>query len=289
MRFLLFAAFLAFSTLHSATWKWDNRTIFYMEKGQGDRHILLLHGFAANTYTWHNQVDLLEKKGYHVWAPDFLGFGGSDKPCEVAYSLRLYRDQILSFMQAHNIPKAHIVGHSMGGAVALAIAVHAPDKVRSLVLIDSAGYPLRLPLHLFIGKQCKELVPANLPPFFTKAAIRLALMQIFYDSSRIQSEQVEAYWKPYTQAGAVQCSFAILQAFNNADFQAQKELYKNITAPTLIVWGEQDTWIPLRYQQRMKNDITHAQTVLISSCGHAPQEECPAKFNAPFIDFLSQN
>lgn len=265
-------------------WSWNGRQIHYLEKGTGSKHIVLLHGFAANTYTWRNQVDALVKKGYHVWAPDFLGFGFSDKPQDVEYNPGLYRDQILDFMDAMGIPKAHLVGHSMGGIVALCLAGEKPSRFHSLTLIDSTGYEIELPFVFSLTKKMGK----TLLPFFSRGLIHQILKQLYYDHSRITEEQIDAYWMPFKLEGSRETTLKILKIFDNQMFRDLAPSYKNIKIPTLIVFGKEDRWIPIAHLELFAKDFPHAKQAVLEDCGHAPQEERPDEFNSVFFQFLSQ-
>jgi pimeloyl-ACP methyl ester carboxylesterase len=263
-------------------WSWNGRQIHYLEKGTGSKHIVLLHGFAANTYTWRNQVDELVKKGFHVWALDFLGFGFSDKPQDVDYDADLYRSQVLDFMDAMHIPKAHLVGHSMGGIVALNLAGNEPRRFHSLTLIDSTGYEMELPFVFSLTKKMGK----TLLPLFSRTLIHQILKQLYYDHSLITQEQIDAYWTPFKLAGSRETTLKILKMFDNQIFRDQQPTYKNIKIPTLIIFGKEDRWIPISHLELFTKDIPHAKQAVIDNCGHAPQEECPEEFNRIFLKFL---
>ena len=135
-------------------WQWSKGSstldVHYVEAGKGDNHIVLLHGFRAHTYTWNEIIHKLADAGMHVWAVDLIGFGLSDKPSEISYDQTLFTDQIRSFMKAKAIDKAHLVGNSMGGTVALNVTLQEPELVASITLINALGYELKMPFYIYI-------------------------------------------------------------------------------------------------------------------------------------------
>jgi pimeloyl-ACP methyl ester carboxylesterase len=269
-------------------WQWQSSygtfNIHYVEKGQGTRHVILLHGLAANTYTWHYLTGPLAKAGYHVWSLDLLGYGLSDKPETAAYGLELFTAQIKAFMQDRGIEQAHFIGNSMGGGLALSMAIFHPQNARSLTLIDALGYPLQLPLPLKISR----LLGKAMPPLFNNFIMRQALEQIVYDPRTITDKQVAAYSTPLKMPGGKEAFAATLQSFDNEQIEWLSQHYSHIHIPTLLIWGSQDQWIPLSHYQQFLHDFPHTQAMIISNCGHIPQEECPQRVLEAILHFLSQ-
>ena len=118
----------------------DGMQIRLEHEGSGPA-IILIHGYTSNLYTWRFNTRELAAKGLSVWALDLPGFGYSDKPKDFGYTLADYADFMAKFMDAEAIPKATLVGNSMGGSIAMMTCLMHPDRVERLVLIDSAGYP----------------------------------------------------------------------------------------------------------------------------------------------------
>ena len=266
-------------------WNWESEDIqvHYVEKGKGDRHVLLLHGFGANTYTWNQQIDLLAKKGYRVWALDWVGFGFSDKPLDVDYNLDLYRRQAIEFMDAMGIQKAHLVANSMGGAVALALAESNPNRVSSLVLIDPLAYPIELPFIYSVGKKLGGLIK----PFFSRERVYKTLKEIYHDPERITEEQVDAYWLPYRMEGGREAVVKLLKSFDLEVLDSLQKGYRDLKMPLLLIWGENDEWIPVSQLEDFSRDFPKAKQNIIPCCGHTPQEEKPEAVNPLLIQFLS--
>ena len=278
--FLLLPVFL----LSHDFYRWKDYKIAYVEKGKGDEHVLLLHGFAANIFTWHYQTDFLARQGYHVWAVDFIGFGQSDKPSEDVYGLDLYQGQIISFMNKMGIKKAHVIGHSMGGAIGLWLAVKNPDRLNSLIVVDPASYPFEWPALLQVCKRYGRY----LEPFINRRAICFILGQIFFDRKKVTQRQIDAYWEPIKRGGK-QSLLRVLEAFDNQILAEMCCQYSTIKVPVLVVWGEEDRWIPVSCVALFARDIPHADQAIIKKAGHAPQEEKPGVFNEQLLAFLKNH
>ncbi len=253
----------------------------YIEEGRGQKQIVFLHGFGANTFTWRSQIKRFAAQGYHVWAFDLIGFGQSDKPLDIEYNLALYRKQTLDFMDAMGIEKAHLVGHSMGGEITLSLAIHAPERLLSMTLINPAAYPFDPPYFSLV----KRLGPF-ISPLLNRDLIYNALTRLYYNPDLITEEQIDAYWQPLESQAARLCSLRVLSLLEPENLERQSELYTNIRLPTLIVWGSEDEWIPLEHLERFRKDMPHAKQQIVEACGHAPQEEQPDILNPHLSRFF---
>lgn len=268
-------------------WMWDSPhgplAMHYKEKGSGSKHIILLHGFRANTFTWRHLIDPLAEAGYHIWVIDLIGFGLSDKPIEAPYDLKFFLDQIEAFMDKNLIPKAHLVGNSMGGGLAINMAISHPDRVNSLTLIAALGYPLDLSFYLIIGKNFGPL----LTPFLGPTIIRKGMEDIVYRKETISDEQIIAYSLPYQLPGGATAATRTLENFDNQHLLTLKQFYPMIKNPVLVIWGDKDKLIPLNHYERFLKDFPTCEHLLIKNCGHIPQEEAPQEVTTAIINFLN--
>lgn len=270
-------------------WEWPSDygplNMHYIEKGQGSNHIIFLHGFRSHSYTWKDLIDPLADAGYHVWAIDLVGFGLSDKPEAANYNVDFFRDQVDAFMQAKGIAKMHMVGNSMGGGLALILALAHPHQIQSLVLLNALGYPLEMPLYLYLAKHASQFWA----PFLGPTMVRLCLKQIVYHPDQVTDEQVEAYSLPYRFPGGITASISTLQRFDNQRLAEMCCQYASLsTSPILIIWGDHDNLIPVSHYEKFLKDFPHADKVLINQCGHIPQEENPQAVLAAILPFLEK-
>lgn len=269
-------------------WEWYSPhgplNVHYIEKGEGDNHLVLLHGFRARTYTWEKLIDPLADAGYHVWAIDFVGYGLSDKPSDAPYTFDFFLDQIDAFMESMEIPHAHITGHSMGGGLALNMAFTYPHRVKSLTLISALGYPLKMPMHLSIARHIHPIWK----PFLVPSHIRRCLKNIVYDEKNITDEQVHAYSLPYQLPGGIAATLATLRQFDNQRLLEMEQNYPSLNFPVSIIWGEHDQLLPLDHYKKFTRDFALGRFLLLNDCGHIPQEEKPEEVLAELLDFFQQ-
>ena len=250
--------------------------IHYLEVGSGPT-VILLHGLGGDKTNWAFTAPALAKN-YHVYVPDQIGFGESDKPL-IEYRVGTLVDFLEGFYKKLGITKATLVGNSLGGWTAAAYTLAHPDKVERLVLVDSAGYSL-----------AKTGVPAP-------RELLLALNPSTVEGEKALMKIILANKAMATDAFA-EMAFAEHMRRNDGytidrflDSIARNEDVVDgklgaIKAPTLVVWGREDGLIPLAAGQMMGNEIVGSQTVILDHCGHVPQIECAVPFNTALMKFL---
>jgi pimeloyl-ACP methyl ester carboxylesterase len=244
----------------------------YVRRGRGPS-LILLHGLGASIFTWADVIPVLARD-HDVVAVDLPGFGGSDIPADLSSSV--YPGTVLGLMDRLGISRATLVGNSLGGAVAIVLAARHPERVRRLVLIDSAGYnfePSRRPLILrLIGTAPVSAALDALP--IRRRVVRTALRQVFHDPARVTPERVEEYLAPLARPGTTEALRSLLAPQSSFGLPG---LVREVRVPTLIVWGRNDRWIPVADADRFAAAIPGARKVVLEECGHVPQEERPAE------------
>jgi pimeloyl-ACP methyl ester carboxylesterase len=244
------------------------QNIRYIEAGQGPA-VILLHGLGSVKEIWSANIGALSAK-YHVYAPDQIGFGHSDKPL-LEYKIVTFVDFLQAFMQSQNINKATLVGNSLGGWIAIDFAAQHPELVDKLVLVDSAGLPW--------GKApAVDLNPASL------ADMRTLLDSIFYDKKMVTEQFVLQAFTNHVRNNDAYTIQRTLAGFAQNQFEDGK--LSSIHAPTLVVWGREDELILVSSGEKLREAIPQAKLVIFEHCGHIPQLEKPAEFNQALIDFL---
>jgi pimeloyl-ACP methyl ester carboxylesterase len=270
----------------------ENRDILHYEIHGEGRPLLCIHGLGSSLYTWRELVtpgSPLLAGGCKVITPDLKGFGQSPKPMDTRYSTVDHTDLVHDFIQGQALTDLTLIGNSLGGAIALLLAIRLteqdPTRLRALVLIDPGAYPDLLPGFVtfmkvpLLSTLAISLIPASL-------MARFLLRQCYYDRDKITTEQVAAYAAPIASLGG---RHAILQTgrqivpANYGDLAAK---FKDIKVPTLIIWGAQDRVIPLEAGLRLRRTIVHAELLELDRCGHLPQEERPTDTIAALMRFL---
>jgi len=257
--------------------------------GEGARPLLLLHGFGASMESWNDILPDLARM-FRVYRLDLKGHGLSSKPRDGAYSISEQARIVAAFIREYKLSNVTLIGHSYGGSVALMTYVgfaESPETnpVAKMVLIDCAGYPQEFPFFVsllrkpVIGSLAQNLVPARVRAKYT-------LDRLFYDPSKIKQERIERYARYFDLPGAhyalSQCARQIIPA----DVDTFLRKIPEIAVPTLILWGANDSVIPLSIGRRLNRDIASSQLVIIDGCGHVPQEEKPSEAVAVLLRFL---
>ena len=245
----------------------------YVRAGEGPA-VVLLHGFGSSIFTWKDVLPALARSR-SVVALDFPGFGGSDQPRDL--SSEIYPTLVAGLMDRLGIEQATVVGNSMGGAVAVVVAARHPERVRALVLIDAAGFNLRAAdrpwllrlLATRAGGAIFERLPVRGLP------LRIALRQVFHDPALVTEERFDEYLAPQLRPGGRASMLSVLRS-HTLDPGLVAELAPKVKAPTLVLWGREDRWIPVEQADRFVAAIPRARKVLLDACGHLPQEERPA-------------
>ncbi len=261
----------------------DGVSVHYQEKGAGTP-LVLLHGFTSSTYSWKDAFEPLSKN-FRVIAVDLKGFGFSGKP-DGDYSRRAQAALVTHLLDYLKIEKAWLCGNSMGGEIALDVALVNPQRVAGLILIDSAGVEVPgsgslAPSYLLIPVVGRVLTALSLT---SDKLVRQGLEKSFYDRAKVTDERVANYYRPLQTRGG---QLAALRARTQADqFPIEQDLGK-VNAPALIIWGAADQLIPLAAGRKMSSLIKDSKLVIFESCGHLPQEEMPARVVDEMTRFIS--
>lgn len=273
-------------------------TIHYEVAGTGDDVLLLVHGNFASWRWWRPVLDRLPP-GYCAYAPDMRGCGDTDRPAH-GYTIPQLSADLLGFARALRLPALHLVGHSLGGAVALQFALDHADLVRTLTLVAPApaeGLPVfrnasaasPWVLRLFDLERDASLnrldaiyrflytLDAN-RPLLRRALTRMAPMLTDEDALKALLDDA-GRMAPAAVVGHV-------RALNTWNVQTQ---LAKVALPVLVVWGEQDVLIPRPALERMVSGLRDGRLVIWPDVGHAPQLEQPDRFVQLLAEFISVN
>lgn len=249
-------------------------------------NILLVHGFAGSTFSWRHVTPTLESEGYRVIAVDLPGFGLSERDTSFAYTSAARAELLWTLLNTIE-PGArwHLAGHSMGGDTVAAMALQKPELVQSLVLVAGAitGTGSARSTWLF-----------RYPP--VSRWIRQLTTRYFLAESNVYSMLTSAYGRApdpdeftgYYQPLLIENSDASLAAMLKVSDPSLKELIKTIDQPVLLIWGEEDTWVPLTEGTKLKELFPRAELVVLAGEGHCPMETTPVTFNNMLLDFFEK-
>jgi pimeloyl-ACP methyl ester carboxylesterase len=253
--------------------------------------VLLLHGLGGTRASLFETAAELSRH-YRVHAPDLPGFGSSCKPALGAYNARWFAEIMLGLMDELGIGRAHIVGNSMGGRVAIEIGLQVPERVRALGLLCPAVAWVRRGLHPIVRLLRPEF--GLLPHGFSRSTVAAQFWNIFYNRDVLDPEvgdlMVDEFRRIYHSAGA---RYAFLASARNIYLEApfgRGGFYPRLAKlepPALFIWGSHDRLVPPAFERHVRRWLPHAPQVTLDECGHVPQVECPERTNRLLMDFFA--
>lgn len=253
--------------------------LHYVECGAG-RPMVLVHGFLGSTVNFHT---VMERLAPHVRAValDLPGFGYSDRPPDIDLSHTATAELLCAALDRLGIERTTVLGHSMGGLIAMRFAVAHPERVERLILVSapSPDEVRRLPLY--------PLVRYALPVAFALALVnmprlRRRLRGLTYDPEFITDERWHAYTRPRRMRGSAQTLLKLL-----GDVRRDVPLDPaGVGVRTLLLWGEADTVVPLRVAHRLHALMPDARLEVVPQAGHLVLEEQPDLCAASILRFL---
>lgn len=265
----------------------NNIKMRYLESKQGvhisDRHILFIHGLGSSADRWLDIPDAISMY-YHTMAVDLIGFGGSDKPTDVNYTIEQFSEFILEFMEKIGLSgddkKITLVGHSLGGYIAVEFAIRNKGLIEKLVLIDSSGF-LKGPTPLLE----QYLNAAKYPSY---DSVRNVFEQLVSQPWKVMPVIINTFITRINSPGA---KYPFESAYKNSTTtQIDLSRLKSIEdIPTLIIWGKSDNLIPIDHSEPFKQVFKNYRVEMIEDAGHAPFAEKPAITCELLHSFLSQN
>lgn len=269
----------AASTAQAATPADKYATVFgqkihYVEAGSGPV-VILVHGLGGDATNWAPTIGPLSQK-YRVIVLDQIGFGKSDKPL-INYRVGTLVDFLDGFYKQLGITRASLVGNSLGGWTVAAYALAHPDKVDRLVLVDAAGFAVT-------GDVDPKILNGLNPS--TRDSVKQLLPLVFHNTQMFASDAaIDAFFTRRMTTG----DGYTIQRFIDSIVRGEDVLDNKLSAvkqKTLIVWGREDGLTPLAMGERFKKEIPGSELFIIEKCGHVPQLEKAADFNAALMKFL---
>jgi len=242
---------------------------------QGAPPVLLLHGLGSAGGDWLFQLEALAGAGYRALAPDLRGFGRSSAPPKV--TVKAMADDMALFLRKVEAVPAHVVGISMGGAVALQLALDHPEAVRKLVLVNTFARLKPRSLNEALYLLARTVIAVFLSP--QKQAAMVA--KRIFPRPEQESLRKKLYQRIInTNPCAYRAAMASLRRFNVVERLGELKM------PTLVVTGSEDTTIPPEAQEELVRNIPGARQVLIEGGGHAVIADSSEAFNRALLDFL---
>ena len=238
--------------------------------GSPGRPLVLVHGLGSRGEDWAKLIPGFTANGFHVYAPDLLGYGRSDRP-DLDYSIALEEKTVVDFMETMHIERADMIGWSMGGWVAMSVALDHPAMVNRLVIYDSAGtyFPAVIPPRFF--------TPTDIP------GVRRLFDTLEPEPQRIWDFVARDILRKMARNGwVVERSVASMVSGRYLlDFRLHA-----IEQPMLIMWGGSDRLIPPSVGEAMHQSVRQSVYVVVEGCGHLGPGECPQPYLEETTKFL---
>jgi pimeloyl-ACP methyl ester carboxylesterase len=254
--------------------------------------VLLLHGLGATRASFFETAAALSDT-YTVHAFDLPGFGSSSKPAFGAYDARWFSERVLGVMDELEVGRAHIVGNSMGGRVAIELGLRWPERVGGLGLLCPGVAWVKRGLHPLVRLLRPEF--GFLPHSFTRDMIERQFWSLFADRDRVDPSVadvvVDEFRRIYASAGARHAFLAsarniyLERPFGEGGFYPR---LAELQPPSLFVWGTHDNLIPAGFSRHVRKWLPSAEQIVLDDCGHVPQVERPEQTNGLLMRFFAR-
>ncbi|MEM6347450.1 MAG: alpha/beta hydrolase [Bacteroidota bacterium] len=273
---------LKYTNQHSRFLDIDHALVHYRDEGQGPP-ILLLHGTFASLHTFDGWVAEL-KSSYRLIRLDLPGFGLSEVTEDHVYSMERYIAVIKTLLDELGIERLSIAGSSLGGWLAWEFALDFPDLVERLILIDAAGVEIHRHIPLPVRLARLPFAKKFAPLFINRPTIKHFIREVYADPSKIRPEVIDRYYELFAREGNPEAFLAIV----NSKFVDRAHELPKIQAPTMIIWGEQDNWLPISNAYHFLNVLPQAKLIIYEDLGHIPMEEAPIETAQDVKEFMQE-
>ncbi|MGA2847651.1 MAG: alpha/beta fold hydrolase [Terracidiphilus sp.] len=235
--------------------------------------VVLVHGLGGRAEDWTNLAPWLAKAGYRVYMPDLPGYGRSETPADFSYSVPDEAGVVVAFFDALGLKQVDLGGWSMGGWIVQRIAIEHPDRVRRLMLFDSAGIYAKptWDTALFTSTTPEQLhqfyallmpIPPQVPGFVVRDILRITKKRS---------------WITQRALGSMLAGRDVTDS-----------LLPQLKMPVLIVWGELDRITPLSQGEKIHELIPQSQLEVIPGCGHLAPSQCATRIGPKVVEFVKQ-
>ncbi|MFK3960288.1 alpha/beta fold hydrolase [Guptibacillus hwajinpoensis] len=262
----------------------DNVTLayeYYKHTNPYVHTLVFIHGFLSSSFSFRKLLPLL-KKNYHLLCFDLPGFGESEKNCDIHYSLHEYAALTNRLLERMQISKAILIGHSMGGQIALRACIQHPERIEKLILLCSSSYIKSSSLGI---RLCSYLPFFPFCLSFSMSAINLRknFEHLVYDHKLLTQEVIDGYTSSFNEQGFF---LALSRLIRDREEDLSTSTLNKINFPTLLIWGTDDRLVPIRVGERMKKDLPDADLLTLSHTGHLIPEERPVEVSQAIHQFL---
>jgi pimeloyl-ACP methyl ester carboxylesterase len=251
---------------------------------------LMLHGFGGSSFSWRSWAPRLAARG-RVLCVDYKGFGAAPKPPDDRYAPDDQADLVIALIDRLGLERVTLIGHSLGGSISLlacqALSTRSASAVERLVMIASPAYRQRVPPFVALSKR-PRLSRALVRSVGPQRLVRAILRSVVYDPAAVTDERVSAYAHPLMTAEGLDGVLRAGRHILPKSLERTAERVRDVTIPTLLMWGDRDRVVPGWVGERLAEELTDARLVVLERCGHIPPEEHPDISFAHLTAFLDE-
>lgn len=253
-------------------------------RGAGEP-VIFLHGFPTSSHLWSDVVPLVPK-GHRVVVVDLLGYGRSDRPAGRDVSVRGHAERVVGLLDALAINYACIVGHDVGGGIAQSLAVRWPTRVSRLMLVDTVAFDSWPGREVKLARAMLPLT-RHLPQTWVLSVLRTDLMRGYLSSDR-GTHSIDMYIRPFASTDGRDALVEHMMSLGSTETKTLEPRLKDIVAPTAIVWGAEDPFVPLSIGRRLHGEIPGSTLTVLPDVRHFAPEEAPEKVADVLTELLAR-
>ncbi len=246
--------------------------------------IIFIHGFVSSVYTFRRIIPLLSKH-FSIIAIDLPGFGRSVKSISFIYTYENYGKLIAACIEHFQLEKAFLVGHSMGGQIALNTTKIVPERIDKLVLLSSSGY---LDKAKRWQRYCSYLPFCEIAVNYVlnKKSVPDNLKNVFYDHSLISEDLIEEFGRPLKEKNFNKSMMRLLR-YREGDLTSEQ--LKSIDKSILLIWGREDNVVPFHIGMKLKEDLPNSELIAYDKTGHLITEERAEAVSEQIFTFFRES
>lgn len=255
----------------------DGHKIRYLESGNFEKTLVLIHGLGASAERWERVMSIFAEK-FRVVIPDLIGFGYSDKPL-ADYTMDFFSNFLEKFFLSADIEHPYLIGSSLGGQISAEFTASHPNNVDKLILVSPSGMMKQSTPAL------DAYIMAALYPNEQNAKNAFEMMEGSGDD--VDQRIVDGFIKRMQLPNAKLAFMSTILGLKNAEIITTK--LPSILTPTMLIWGSDDPVIPIHYADDFVSSLKDCRFVRMDGCGHTPYVQDPIAFSEKVLDFLGVN